>query len=69
LKLPTFIKAGCPYLKPHGLMIAMLGSGWADEIDRAIGHIKRAGLNIVKIHEYILPVSQSQRALVIFEKK
>jgi 16S rRNA (guanine527-N7)-methyltransferase len=69
LKLPNFIKVGAPYLKKGGQLLAMMGSSWSDDLDKAIPQVKKSGLKLVKIHEYVLPVSQSKRALLVFEKK
>lgn len=69
LKLPEFIKVGTGYLKNKGNLIAMMGAGWSDELDHAAPQIKKSGLKLIKIYEYLLPISQSRRALLIFEKK
>lgn len=69
LKLPAFIKVGAGYLKSGGILIAMLGPSWTDELDKAIPQVKKHNLKLVNTHEYILPISQSKRAILIFEKK
>lgn len=69
LKLPSFVKVGAPYLKNNGKLIAMVGVSWSDELDGAISQVKKSGLKLVKVHEYVLPVSQSKRSILIFEKK
>lgn len=69
LKLPGYIKVGSGYLQGSGKLIAMMGAGWSDELDGAMSEIKKAGLKLTKVHEYILPISQSKRALLIFEPK
>lgn len=69
LKLPEYVKVGVRYLDNGGLLIAMLGSGWPDELDDALGEIKKAGMKLSKVHEYLLPVSQSRRAILVFQRK
>jgi len=69
LKLPSFIKVGAPYLKAKGKLIAMVGVSWPDQLDKALPQIKKAKLKLTKVHEYVLPISQSKRALLIFDKK
>ena len=69
LKLGKYAQVAEPYLKRGGYMIAMVGSSWADDFDKGISKIKKAGLKLIKVHEYRLPMSQSERALLVFEKK
>lgn len=69
LQLPSFVKVGAPYIKNGAVLIAMMGAGWSDDLEMALPQIKRRGLKLVKVHEYVLPISQSKRALLIFEKK
>lgn len=69
LKLPEYVRVGSQYVKNGGRLIAMLGAGWVDDLDDAISDVKKAGLKLTTTYEYILPVSESKRALLIFEKK
>lgn len=69
LKLPNFITVGTRYMNNGGKLIAMMGAGWSDDLDKALPTIKKMTLKLIKIHEYTLPVSQSKRALLMFEKK
>ena len=69
LKLPKFAGIGAPYIKKGGKLIAMMGAAWSDELDAGMAAMKKAELKLVKVHEYVLPISQSKRALLIFEKK
>jgi len=69
LKLPEYVRIGVKYLKNNGLLNAMLGSSWSDELDAALEEIKKRGMKLSKVHEYLLPVSQSKRAILVFQKR
>lgn len=69
LKLPKYLKIGTNYLKKDGKLIAMVGPSWSDELDDALAQVKKSGLKLTKVHDYILPISQSKRALLIFDRK
>lgn len=69
LTLPAYVKVGAPYLKNGGRLIAMMGADWSDELDKAIPQVKKMGLKLTRVHEYVLPVSQNKRAILIFERK
>lgn len=69
LKLPSFISVGSKYLNQNGKLVAMLGAKWSDDLEKAFNSIKKASLKLTKVHEYLLPMSQSKRALLIFENK
>lgn len=69
LKLSKLVKVAGPYLKADGRLIAMMGPSWPEDLGSAGPAIKKAGLNLIKVHEYLLPVSQSRRALLIFERE
>lgn len=67
-KLPAFIVAGAPFLRPGGILLAMKGAKFSDEIKAAAGVMQSAGLRFCSRHEIRLPLSGDPRNIVLYQK-
>jgi len=67
-KLPDFLLAGAPFLRPGGILLAMKGSPLAEEIGEAAGILQPAGLTFVSRHELRLPVTGDPRTIFLYKK-
>lgn len=67
-KLPDFIRAGAPFLRPGGILLAMKGTRFSDELKEAAGIVQPAGLLFVSRHEIRLPLTGDPRNIVLYQK-
>jgi 16S rRNA (guanine527-N7)-methyltransferase len=63
--IPTFTKMALPLLKPDGRIIAMKGKGGMDEAGFAERPLMDMGVRVVEVKEFLLPISNDSRALII----
>ncbi len=67
-KLPDFLLAGAPFLRPGGILLAMKGSPAAEELDEAAGMLQPAGLTFVSRHDLRLPLTGDPRTILLYQK-
>ena len=68
-KLDLFLKIASPYLKPGGKAIAMKGPSVDSEIKACASILESIELNYKQNVEFLLPIANEKRSLIIFERK
>ena len=67
-KLPDFVLAGAPFLRPGGILIAMKGANVSDELQEAAKRLQPLGLQFLSCHEIRLPLIGDKRNIVLYKK-
>lgn len=67
-KLPDFVSAGAPFLRPGGILIAMKGANFSDELEKTANILQPLGLQLLSCHEIRLPVIGDERNIVLYRK-
>lgn len=57
-----------PLVKKGGIFIAMKGKDYKEELDNFNNFITEVGGKVVQINEFLLPLEQSNRAIICIEK-
>ena len=66
LKMADLLSVSAPLLALNGIIIAMKGTNFAEEMDAAKEVCQRMNLTCTACHDYLLPTSQNQRHLIVF---
>jgi 16S rRNA (guanine527-N7)-methyltransferase len=67
-RLSSWMEIGSPFLKFHGLLIAMKGPKVKEEMEEAAAASKRVGLCLAGHHNLHLPLTGDLRNIIVYKK-
>jgi len=68
LKLPEYLQAGKELISPHGLIFAMKGANYQQELAETSDHLEEWNLFLADVHTLTLPLTGDFRAILIFKR-
>ncbi|MGJ9385301.1 16S rRNA (guanine(527)-N(7))-methyltransferase RsmG [Salipaludibacillus sp. CF4.18] len=68
-RLPVLAELCLPLVKKHGQFIAMKGAGAEDELHNSTKAFQLLGGHVINKHDFILPIEESERSVIIVEKQ
>ena len=64
--LERFLPSALAFKNPRGIIIAMKGPNFSNELKAVKPHLSRWGISIKKLEEFLLPFTNKRRVIIVF---